>query len=192
MQIIDESLKQSSDNNSQRRVTVYPGRGLIYDRNGNLLVCNEAAYDLMLVPKNMREFDTLSICKDLGIKKEDFYARLKKCENYSTYRPSVFFKQISSSQYAKLQEHLYRYPGFFVQSRTLRKYTEGVAAHVLGDVGEVDLKTLESDHYYTGGDYAGKSGIEKYYEKELRGNKGVKSILLMFIAIFRDHSTTVN
>ena len=178
LQIIDESLKQSSDNNSQRRVTVYPGRGLIYDRDGNLLVCNEAAYDLMLVPKNMREFDTISICMDLGIEKEDFYARLNKSVDYSTYRPSVFFKQISSSQYAKLQEHLYRYPGFFVQSRTLRKYTEGVAAHVLGDVGEVDLKTLESDPYYTGGDYAGKSGIEKYYEKELRGKKGVKVYLV--------------
>lgn len=178
LQIIDDSFKHSSDNNSQRRVTVYPGRGLIYDRNGSLLVCNEAAYDLMLVPRNMGEFDTLSICVDLGITIDDFYIRLKKCADYSNYRPSVFFKQIKSSQYAKLQEHLYRFPGFFVQARTLRKYTEGVAAHVLGDVGEVNVETLKADHYYSGGDYAGKSGMEKYYEKELRGVKGVKVFLV--------------
>lgn len=178
LQLFDESLKTSSDNNSQRRVTVYPGRGLIYDRNGVLLVCNEAAYDLMLVPKNMKSFDTLSLCKDLGIDKDDFYMRLDKCKTYSNYRPSVFFKQITSAQYAKLQEHMYRLSGFFVQSRTLRRYTEGIAAQVLGDVGEVDLETLKGDSYYSGGDYAGKSGIEKYYEKELRGQKGVKVFLV--------------
>ncbi len=178
LQILDESLKISSDNNSQRRVTVYPGRGLIYDRNGVLLVCNEAAYDLMLVPKNMESFDTISLCKDLGIEKADFDIRLDKCKKYSSYRPSVFFKQITSAQYAKLQEHLYRLPGFFVQSRTLRKYTEGIAAQLLGDVGEVDLETLKGDSYYAGGDYAGKSGIEKYYEKDLRGTKGIKVFLV--------------
>lgn len=178
LQLLDESLKTSSDNNSQRRVTVYPGRGLIYDRNGVLLVCNEAAYDLMLVPKNMKSFDTLSLCKDLGIDKDDFYMRLDKCKTYSNYRPSVFFKQITSAQYAKLQEHMYRLSGFFVQSRTLRRYTEGIAAQVLGDVGEVDLETLKGDSYYSGGDYAGKSGIEKHYEKELRGEKGVKVFLV--------------
>ena len=150
LQIIDETLKVSSDNNSQRRVTVYPGRGLIYDRNGILLVCNEAAYDLMLVPKNMAKFDTLELCADLEITKEDFDTRLEKCKTYSNYRPSVFFKQITSEKYARLQEHLYRYPGFYVQDRTLRKYTEGVAAQVLGDVGEVDLETLKGDPYYAG------------------------------------------
>lgn len=178
IQIIDTSLKQSSDNNSQRRVTEYPGRGLIYDRNNTLLVCNEAAYDLMLVPRRMSEFDTLELCNSLGIDIQDFYQKLEKCKAYSSYRPSIFFKQINSLQFAILQEHLYRYPGFYVQSRTLRKYTEGIAAHVLGDIGEVDLKTLETDNFYSAGDYIGKSGVEKYYENLLRGSKGVKIYLV--------------
>jgi penicillin-binding protein 2 len=178
LQIIDVSFKISSDNNSQRRVTVYPSRGLIYDRNGVLLVCNEAAYDLMLIPNKMTSFDTLAMLKDLGIEKDDFYARLEKAKTYSKYRPSIFFKQINLQQYAILQEHLYRYSGFFVQNRTLRKYNEGVAAQVLGDVGEVSLETLQADSYYSGGDYAGKSGIENYSEIELRGKKGVQIFLV--------------
>jgi len=143
LQIVDISLKISSDNNSQRRVVVYPSRGLIYDRNGVLLVSNEAAYDLMLIPKNMEAFDTASMCNDLGIDIENFRERQQTCEEYSIYRPSLFYKQITSSQYAVLQEHMYKYPGFFVQNRTLRRYKEGIAAHVLGDVGEVDLETLK-------------------------------------------------
>ncbi len=178
LQIVDDSLKLSSDNNSQRRVVVYPSRGLVYDRNGVLLVCNEAAYDLFLIPHNLEEFDTLSMCTDLDIDKEDFYMRLDQSKSYSSYRPSIFYKQITAIQYALLQEHMYKYPGFFVQNRTLRKYNEGIAAHVLGDVGEIDLETLKADLYYTGGDYAGKSGIEQYYEKELRGKKGVQVFLV--------------
>lgn len=178
LQIVDISLKISSDNNSQRRVVVYPSRGLIYDRNGVLLVSNEAAYDLMLIPKNMEAFDTASMCNDLGIDIENFRERQQTCEEYSIYRPSLFYKQITSSQYAVLQEHMYKYPGFFVQNRTLRRYKEGIAAHVLGDVGEVDLETLKSDPYYSGGDYCGKSGVEQYYEEDLRGKKGVKVYLV--------------
>jgi penicillin-binding protein 2 len=178
LQLFDTELKKSSENNSQRRVTIYPGRGLIYDRNGVLLVCNEAAYDLMLVPKNMTSFDTVAFCRDLNITREDFDKKLEQCKSYSTYRPSIFYKQIPAIQYAKLQEHLYRFPGFYVQNRTLRKYNEGIAAHVLGDVGEIDMEKLKSEPYYKGGDYLGKSGIEKYYENELRGKKGVQIFLV--------------
>jgi len=178
LQLFDTELKKSSENNSQRQVTVYPGRGLIYDRNGVLLVCNEAAYDLMLVPKNMTEIDTLALCGYLNITKEEFEKKLEKCKQYSMYRPSVFYVQIPAIEYAKIQEHLYRFPGFYVQNRTLRKYKEGIAAHVLGDVGEVDLDILKKDPYYKGGDYMGKSGIEQYYEKELRGKKGVQIFLV--------------
>lgn len=178
LQIFDESLKISAKNNSQRRITEYPARGLIYDRYGNLLVYNEAAYDLMLIPKKMQEFDTLSLCRDLNIDISDFYERLEKCISYSRFRPSVFYKQITAQQYSILQEHLFKYPGFFVQNRTLRKYTSSIAAHILGDIGEIDKETLEKNPYYTGGDYIGKSGIEKYYESELRGKKGVKIFLV--------------
>jgi penicillin-binding protein 2 len=174
IQIFDESLKISAQNNSQRRITQYPARGLVYDRKGVLLVCNEAAYDLMLIPSQMTEFDTLDFISNLGIEIEDFYSRLDKAKSFSWYRPSIFFKQMTATQHAGFQESLFKYPGFFVQERTLRRYTEGIAAHVLGDVGEVTLEILKSDNYYRGGDYIGISGIEKYFERELRGQKGVK------------------
>lgn len=186
LQIFDESLKISSENNSRRKVVVYPSRGLIYDRNDVLLVCNEAAYDLLVIPNRVKSFDTISLCNTLGITIDDFYPRFEKCKKYSKYRPSVFFKQINSSQYAKLQEQMYKYAGFFVQNRTLRRYNEGVAAHILGDIGEVDLNVLKSDNYYSGGDYIGKSGVEKYYEKELRGKKGVQFFLVDVLSNIQD------
>ncbi|MDD4150635.1 MAG: penicillin-binding protein 2 [Bacteroidales bacterium] len=186
LQILDISLKISSDNNSQRKLVIYPSRGLIYDRNGVLLVSNEAAYDLMLIPMNMKEFDTLSLCLDLSISIESFYNRLNYCREYSRYRPSLFFKQVTAQQYAILQEHMYKYPGFLVQNRTLRRYKEGIAAHILGDVGEVNLEILETDSYYTGGDYTGKSGVEKYYEKDLRGKKGIKVYLVDVFSNIKD------
>ncbi len=174
IQIFDESLKISAANNSQRRIIQYPARGLIYDRNGVLLVCNEAAYDLMLIPGQMSEFDTLDFINNLGIELDDFYRRLDKARSFSWYRPTVFFKQMTAVQHAGFQESLFKYPGFYVQERTLRKYTEGIAAHVLGDVGEVSLEMIQTDNYYRGGDYAGISGVERSYEKYLRGQKGVK------------------
>ncbi len=128
--MFDDSLKHSAENNSRRRVVQYPSRGIIYDREGNILVCNEAAYDLMIVPHQTFEFDTVMLCNDLGISKEDVEARILKAKKYSMYRPSVFMKQIDSKVYAQMQEHLYRYPGFYVQNRTLRKYNGGIAAHV--------------------------------------------------------------
>ena len=171
--MFDDSLKQSAENNSRRRIVQYPSRGIIYDRDGNILVCNEAAYDLMLTPHQMQEFDTVMLCSDLGITKEDVEMRILKAKKYSMYRPSVFMKQIDSKVYAQMQEHLYRYPGFYVQNRTLRKYNGGIAAHVLGDIGEVSEAQIEADPYYQSGDYVGKSGVERGYEKILRGEKGV-------------------
>lgn len=178
LQILDDSLKISSENNSKRRIVIYPSRGLIYDRNGVLLVCNEAAYDLLVIPNQIKSLDTLSLCKDLGIDLENFRKRLSGCEAYSKRRPSIFFKQINSMQYATIQEHMYKYQGFYVQNRTLRRYNEGAAAHVLGDVGEIDLDMLKSDSYYSGGDYVGKTGVESYFEKHLRGKKGVQYLLV--------------
>ncbi len=176
--MFDESLKQSAENNSRRRVVQYPSRGVIYDREGNILVCNEAAYDLMIIPSQMHEFDTAMLCNDLSITKEDVEKRILKAKKYSMYRPSVFLKQIDSKVYAQMQEHLYRYPGFYVQNRTLRKYNGGIAAHVLGDIGEISEKQLQEDSYYKSGDYVGKSGVERGYEKLLRGEKGVSFYLV--------------
>jgi len=178
LQVLDPSYKFSATNNSQRRVTQYPARGLIYDRNNELLVYNEAAYDLMINPPQLTEFDTTEFCDLLDIGKEQVIKKINEALGYSRYKPSIFIKQVSSESYAILQEKLYKFPGFFVQPRTLRKYPRPIAAHVLGYVGEVDESTIESDEYYQMGDYVGISGIENSYENVLRGKKGVKIYLV--------------
>ncbi len=178
IQVMDSSYKFSADNNSQRYVTQYPARGLIYDRNGKLLVYNEAAYDLMVNPMQLTAFDTASLCQLVNITKETLLTNLKNAKIYSRYKPSVILKQLSSKTYAVLQEQLYKYPGFFVQPRTLRKYANKSAAHLLGYVGEVDNNIIKQEPYYQMGDYIGTSGIEKSYEKALRGKKGVNIYLV--------------
>lgn len=178
VQIINDKYKIDSDQNVLREVIQYPARGLIYDRNGILLVYNEAAYDLMVVPKQVKEMDTLAFCDLLGISIEDFRTKFYKARDYSRYKPSVFEKEISSKEYAKIQEKLFGYPGFYAQTRTLRKYPRESAAHVLGYIGEVDQKIIDNDNYYKSGDYIGKSGIELSYESLLRGKRGVKRVLV--------------
>lgn len=174
LQIINDKYKLSAESNSQRRVTQYAARGLIYDRNGELLVYNQAAYDLMIIPRQVKTFDTLDFCYLLGINKTDLTRRIHKAKKHSRYRPSIFIKQLSSERYAVLQEKLYKYPGFFVQTRTLRKYPHHNAAHTLGYLGEVNERNIKRDNYYTQGDYIGKSGIENTFEEALRGVKGLK------------------
>lgn len=178
VQIINDKYKIDSNQNALREVIQYPARGLIYDRNGVLLVYNEAAYDIMVVPRLVKEIDTLSFCQLLGIKPEDFSTKFYKARDYSRYKPSVFEKEISSKEYAKIQEKLFAYPGFYAQTRTLRKYLRESAAHVLGYIGEVDQSIINNDHYYKSGDYIGKSGIELSYESLLRGKRGVKRVLV--------------
>lgn len=178
VQIINDKYKIDSDQNVLREVIQYPARGLIYDRNGILLVYNEAAYDLMVVPKQVKEMDTLAFCDLLGITIEDFRTKFYKARDYSRYKSSVFEKEISSKEYAKIQEKLFEYPGFYAQTRTLRKYPRESAAHVLGYIGEVDQQIIDNDSYYKSGDYIGKSGIELSYESLLRGKRGVKRVLV--------------
>ena len=174
LQIVDDQYKLSAESNSQRRVTQYASRGLIYDRNNELLVYNQAAYDLMIIPRQVKIFDTLDFSYLLGLNKEDVIRRIKKAKNHSRYRSSIFIKQLSSERYAVLQEKLYKYPGFFVQTRTLRKYPHHNAAHTLGYLGEVNGRHIKKDKYYSQGDYIGKSGLESTYESILRGAKGLK------------------
>ena len=174
IQIIDDSYKLSADNNVLRYITQYPARGVIYDRNGKLLVQNQPAYDLMVIPKQLKEIDTTDFCRLIEITKEQLISKLLIARKYSLYKPSVFQKQLSVEMYAAFQEKLYKFPGFFVQLRTLRKYPQNIAAHVLGYVSEVDSKIIENDSYYKAGDYIGNSGIEQSYEKILRGKKGIK------------------
>ena len=179
VQVIDKTYQDSAENNSRRHMVQYPGRGLIYDRTGkDLLVYNSAAYDLRIIPRQVRSFDTLLLCEILHIEKEELISRIQEAKSYSVYKQSTILKQISSRTYANLQEHLYKFPGFTAQRRTVRMYPREIAAHVLGFVGEVDENEIEADSYYNQGDYAGKTGIEKNYEPVLRGKKGVKIYLV--------------
>jgi len=174
MQVVDDKYKLSAENNSRRDVINYPARGLVYDRNGVVLVSNQAAYDIMLIPRQMKSLDTTEFCRALGIEKPDFDERIKKAKDYSYYAPSVFMKQVSAEVSSAFSEKLFLYNGFYLQSRTLRKYPKNIAAHVLGYVGEASKKVVDGSDYYISGDYIGISGIEKTYEETLRGEKGHK------------------
>jgi len=175
LQVIDNSYVLSANKNALRFVTNYPARGLIYDRNNKLLVYNEAVYDLMVIPKQIKPFDTNELCNLVGITKDDLILKLRKAREYSPYAASAFEKQISKENYGYLQEKLYKYSGFYVQSRTLRKYPLSIAAHTLGYIGEIGNEV--NDSYYKSGDYIGMSGLEKFYESILRGKKGSKIVM---------------
>jgi penicillin-binding protein 2 len=178
IQVMDPSYKISAASNVLRRVVNFPARGLIYDRNGKLLVFNQAAYDVLIMPREMKAFDTLAFCRIVGVEKVELVTEINKARSYSMYKPSPVVKQLSAQTYAILQEQLFKYPGFFIQARTLRQYPSKIAAHVMGFVGEVDQKGIENNTYYESGDYIGKSGIEKSYEAELRGVKGISYMMV--------------
>lgn len=178
IQIVNQSYKQSSENNTLRYITQYPARGKIFDRNGNLLVYNEAIYDMMVIPRQVRNLDTLSFCSSINISLESFNERMTKAKRYSSFSPSIFMAQITKEEYGKIAENLHQYPGFYFQTRSVRNYPYNIAAHTLGNVGEVNKKEIDKDSYYKAGDYIGKSGIEAFYERELRGEKGLKIIVV--------------
>jgi len=178
LQVINSSYKLSAENNSKREVIQYPARGLMYDRNGELLVSNQAAYDVMLTPGQLSAFDSSSFCEILGLSLPELREGIKKATEYSRFAPTVFMKQVPGELASVLQEKLYKFPGFFVQTRTLRKYPRNIASHLMGYVGEVDKGIIEKQPYYQMGDYIGISGIEKYYEEILRGKKGKKNFLV--------------
>jgi penicillin-binding protein 2 len=178
IQVVKDTYRLSADNNVLRYVTQYPARGLIYDRNNKLMVQNQAAYDLMVVPAQVIKIDTSEFCNLLEISTTSFRERMSAAVSYSRRAPSVFLKQISAESYARLQEKLFQYPGFYVQPRTLRKYSKPIAGHILGYVSEVDEALVRKEPYYKSGDYIGKLGIEEAYEKYLRGQRGVKIFLV--------------
>ena len=172
MQVFDSEYRRQADRQALRPITQFPARGLIYDRNGELLVYNEAVYDLMVIPRMTKGLDTNMFCRVMGITRDEFDARMRKACKYSTYSASPFMKQVSKEEYASWENSLYKFRGFYVQQRTLRVYDKPIAAHVLGYVGEVDQSEIDADKFYKQGDYIGKSGLEKSYEEVLRGIKG--------------------
>jgi penicillin-binding protein 2 len=174
LQVILDEYKLSADNNVLRYVTQYPPRGVVFDRHGKLMVYNEAAYDLLIIPKQVKAFDTLEFCRILDLSIEEVRLRIKKARSYSMFKPTIFLEQLSKEDFGYLDEILFRFPGFFVQLRTIRKYDSPTAAHVLGYTGEVSQRDIDRDPYYKMGDYIGLTGLEKSYEPLLRGKKGVK------------------
>lgn len=178
LQITNKTYKQFATRNVLRKITIYPARGFIYDRKNNLMVYNKAAYDLMIIPREVKTFDTTELCNIVQLDRIELRDAIRKAKQYSYYKPSIVAGQISPDIYAPLQEKLYKYPGFFVQSRTLREYPNKSAAHVLGYVGEASQKTIEADKYYRQGDYIGVTGLEKAYEQDLRGIKGMQKSMV--------------
>ena len=174
LQLFSTKYRELAKQQSLREVTQYPARGFIYDRHGELLVHNEAVYDLMVIPRMIKDLDTNYFCQSLGITREDFDDRMRKARKYSTYSASIFMKQISKEEYARFENKMFRFKGFYISQRTLRIYDRPIAAQVLGYVGEVDQGDIDRDSYYKQGDYIGKSGLEKSYEEVLRGVKGKK------------------
>ncbi|MBR4521336.1 MAG: penicillin-binding protein 2, partial [Paludibacteraceae bacterium] len=184
LQIIDQSQKQKADSNALLRQIIYPSRGLIYDRNGELLVFNQPIYEVTLIFQEMRHgFDTLAFCQCLGIDSLEFAERItairdkRRNRGFSTYTPQIFMSQLTKQEVASLRETSYKFSGAGIRKRTLRGYTYPYAAHILGSVGEVSQYDIDRDDYYQAGDYAGRDGLERTYEQRLRGTKGVEVIM---------------
>ena len=184
LQILSDDYKKNADSNAFLKKVEFPARGVISDRNGKLMVYNQHSYDLMVVMNEEKDhLDTLEFCEALGITKEDFVKRMDEIKDrsknpgYSRFTQQLFMSQLSEKEFSIFQEKMYRFPGFYVQRRSVRQYVYPYAAHVLGDVAEVSPADIEEDDYYQPGDYIGKLGVERYYEKQLRGEKGIQILL---------------
>lgn len=183
LQVSDDKYKENAESNAFLRRIIYPARGLIYDRNDNLVVFNQPAYDVMLIPKDVGSFDTLALCKVLNIDRgrlDELWQEMKnpkKNPGYSSYTPQKLISHLSAEDYGRLQEKLHLFPGFFIQTRTIRQYNYEAGANILGNIREVSAKDVENDRYYRSGDYTGDLGVEKSYEKHLRGIKGVEILM---------------
>ena len=176
LQIYSDNKTSILDDNAIRKVYEYPKRGYVFDRHGNLLVSNQPTYDVMLIPREVKPFDTLEFCQLLKIDKATLKKRFVKAKIYSPRLPSVLVSQLSKEDYAYLQEKMRKYEGFFIQQRSLRQYETTIGANVLGDIGEVNERDINRDDYYRQGDLIGRQGVEVSYEHILRGKKGVKFI----------------
>lgn len=176
LQVIDDTLKLKSDNNAIKIAYDYPERGYIYDRNGKLLVANQPSYDIMVIPKDIKDIDTIEFCSLLKITKDEFLKKIAKAKVYSPRLPSVFLSQLNKKEYAAFQEIKRKFIGFYIQKRALRDYQVAFGANVFGFITQVNDKIIEKNKYYNSGDLIGKQGVEESYEDFLRGVKGVKYI----------------
>ncbi len=180
LQVVDNTYQIKAERNIVQRVVEYPFRGLIYDRNGELIVYNEPIYDLMVVPRDVYVEDTTEFCSLFKIDKSTFEENMKKSRKYSAVKPSIFLKKISHTEYASIQDELFKFKGFYVNPRTVRRYNNNLLANAIGYTGEVSPRQLELDssNYYKAGDYVGITGLEKSYEQDMRGARGVSQKLV--------------
>nr|WP_303643229.1 hypothetical protein [uncultured Duncaniella sp.] len=183
LQVMEAKYKDSADSNAFLRKAVYPSRGIIYDRDGRLVVYNQPAYDVMIIPRDIREFDTIDFCNAVNITPGDLVRRMtdmrdkRRNPGWSPYSPQKLLSHLSSEEYGRLQEKLYRFPGFYIQKRILREYNYNCASNVLGNIREVAPADMEKDPYYMRGDYMGDIGVEHTYERFLRGVKGTEVLM---------------
>ena len=180
LQLFSDDYKKSADSNAFRKEIIYPSRGLVTDRKGQLLVYNEPSYNIMVVMQEQWGVDTLDFCNTVGITPEFYKQRMNEIKNrvgYSRHTPQLFMSQIPAEEFSVFKEKLYRFNGFSAEKRSIRHYAEGMGAHVLGDVGEVNERDIKADPYYRSGDNIGKLGIERSYEHYLRGEKGMRIML---------------
>ena len=180
LQMFSNDYKESADSNAFRKEIIYPSRGLVTDRKGNLLVYNEPSYNIMVVMQEQWGVDTLDFCETVGITPEFYKQRMQEIKQrigYSRHTPQLFMSQIPAEEFSFFKENLYRFNGFSAEKRTIRHYADGMGAHILGDVGEVNEKDILNDPYYRSGDNIGKLGIERSYEQYLRGEKGMRIML---------------
>ena len=180
LQLMSDDYKKNADSNAFRKEIQYPSRGLIMDRRGKLMVYNEPSYNIMVVMNEQRGVDTVDFCRTVGITREQYEQKMQEIKskrNYSRYTPQLFMAQIPAEEFSVFREKLFRFKGFSVEKRSTRHYATTLAAHILGDVGEVSEHDIEEDDYYQSGDYIGKLGVERSYEKQLRGEKGMKIML---------------
>ncbi len=183
LQVADDKYKENADSNAFLKKVIYPARGLMYDREGRLLVFNQPAYDVMIIPRDVAKFDTIALCNILNLTREEFLEKWADIKNprknpgYSAYTPQKLITHLSPEDYGKLSEKLYLFPGFFIQKRTIRQYSYPSGANILGNIREVSAADVEKDRYYRSGDYTGDLGIEKSYEAMLRGEKGVEILM---------------
>ncbi|MBZ9777988.1 penicillin-binding protein 2 [Psychroflexus sp. CAK8W] len=177
LQIMDDSYDEVSTNISVRKVYDYPQRGYIYDRNGELMVGNQPAYDVMAVPLEVKEFDTLELASLLKLTPDRLKTQLERAWRYSPRLASVITPQLTKKEYAYLQERMHKYQGFYIQKRSLRDYNVEHSANILGYIAEVGQGEISEKSYYQSGDLKGKQGVEEQYEEVLRGERGVKHYL---------------
>lgn len=174
IQVLDPKYKLSAEDNAKREVKLYPTRGFIYDRNGTLLVANQVGYDLLVIPRQVEEFDTALMCNLLDVDTAYIVKYLEKARRYSPYQPSIFYGMMSDDRYASIQEELYKFKGFFTQKRVLRDYPIHSAGNVVGFIGEVNERFIKNHPGYSMGDLTGQGGIDKSYEDILKGKAGVR------------------